>query len=309
MRATVFAANTSASPVIKQFRRGLLLSALLVTGGLTWAQNITVSAPSVTFTAKQIVGTTSASKSVTIVNSSASSQPISIVMSGDFTESDNCSGSVAGNGSCTTNIVLTPTLAGSISGAATIYDNSHNLLAFVGLKGTGEAPVTVAPASLSFTGGTIGTQSAAKTFNITNNTTGTVTINSITTNASDYTITTGTCLTTALPKAGSCTVSVTVTPTSAADDGAIIITDNAANSVPQVVKLTSAATAGTSPITLSKATLTFKTLSGTISAIQMVTVTNTSAATVTLGTITASADFAISSTTCTSSLAPSVKCT
>src|SRR5208337_2002000 len=49
-------------------------------------------------------------------------------------------------------------------GAATIDDNSNNLLAFVGLSGTGQAPVTAAPATVAFTGGTVGTISAAKTF-------------------------------------------------------------------------------------------------------------------------------------------------
>jgi hypothetical protein len=310
MRATAFAANTSASSFSKQFHRALLLSALIVTASLnSWAQNITVSPASLTF-AKQIVGTTSSSKAVTISNSGASAQPIVIVMSGDYTETDTCSGSVPGSGSCTAKISFTPTLVGSIKGAASIYDNSKNLLAFVGITGTGEAPVTTAPTSLSFTGGTIGTKSAAKTFKITNNTTGTVTINSITTNVTDYTITTGTCLTTPLAKAGSCTVTVTVTPTSAVDDGAIIITDNAPNGLPLAVKLTSAATGGTTtPISLSKTSLTFKAVTGGISATQTITVKNSSASAVTMRTISASSDYAIVSNSCPGSLAAAGTCT
>ncbi|MGB8011989.1 MAG: Ig-like domain-containing protein [Terriglobales bacterium] len=310
MIATTFAAKISASSLNKQFQRVLLLSALVAMTSLSALAQIVVSPASETFTAKQLIDTTSASKSVTITNNGASAQAISIVMSGDYTETDNCSGSVAGGGgSCTLKISFAPTLVGTIEGAASIYDTSKNLLAFVGLKGTGEAPVTASPASLSFTAGTIGTTSAAKTFKITNNTAANVTINSITTNVSDYTITTGTCLTAAILPTKFCTVTVQVTPTSAADDGAIIITDNAPNAVPQVVKLTSAATAGTSPISLSKTSLTFKALSGTTSAAQTITVTNTSGSTVTLGTITASADFAISATTCTSSLAAAGTCT
>jgi hypothetical protein len=311
MRATAFAASTSASSFSKQFHRVLLLSALIVTASLnSWAQNITVSPASLTF-AKQIVGTTSSSKAVTISNSGASAQPIVIVMSGDYTETDTCSGSVPGSGSCTAKISFTPTLVGSIKGAASIYDNSKNLLAFVGITGTGEAPVTTAPTSLSFTGGTIGTKSAAKTFKITNNTTGTVTINSITTNVTDYTITTGSCLTTPLAaKTGNCTVSVTVTPTSLADDGAIIITDNAPNGLPLAVKLTSAATGGTTtPISLSKTSLTFKAVTGGISATQTITVKNSSASAVTMGKISASSDYAIVSNTCPGSLAAAGTCT
>ena len=106
-------------------------------------------------------------------------------------------------------------------------------------------------------------------------------------------------------------MTVTVTPTSAADDGAIIITDNAPNAVPLVVKLTSklAGTAPTAPISLSKTTLTFKALSGTTSAAQTITVTNSTASAVTMGAITASTDYAILNNTCPSSLAAAAKCT
>jgi RHS repeat-associated protein len=270
---------------------------------------LTVSPASLKF-AKQLIDTTSNPQTVTISNGGASAQPINIVMSGDYTESDNCSGSVAAGGSCIAKISFAPTIVGAIKGAASIYDSSNNLLAFVGLTGTGGAPVTAAPASLSFTGGTIGTTSAPKTFKITNTTTGTVTINSITTSVTDYTITTGTCLTAPLaPKTGNCTVTVTVTPTSAVDDGAILITDNAPNALPLEVKLASAATAGTSPLSLSKLSLTFKTLSGTTSAAQTVTITDTSASAVTMGAITASSDYAILNNTCPSSLAAAAKCT
>ena len=270
---------------------------------------LTVSLSSLKFS-KQLIDTASVTKPVTITNNAASAQPINIVMSGDYTENDNCRGSVAAGGSCTVNISFAPTQVGAIKGAASIYDNSNNLLAFVGLTGTGGAPVTAAPASLSFTGGTIGTTSAAKTFKITNTTTAAVTISSITTNVTDYTVTTGTCLTTPLaPKTGNCTVTVTVTPTSAVDDGSIFISDNAPNAFPLEVKLASAATSGTSPLSLSKLSLAFKTLSGTTSAAQTITVTNTSASAVTMGAITASTDYTILDNTCPSSLAPAAKCT
>ena len=309
MCATALAANPSTTSAAKQIRSGLLLSVLLVAATLSaWAQNITVSPARVTFP-KTVVGVTSGFKAVTIANKGGSAQAVNLVTSGDFSETDNCGGSIAAGKSCKVNIYFTPTQVGSISGATGIYDNSNNLLAFVGLAGSGIAPVTTAPAGLSFTSGTIGTQSATQTFQIVNNTSSTVHITGITTNVPDYQIGTGTCLTTPLAAAGSCTVSVQVTPTSAVDDGAIIVTDDAPNAVPQVVKLTSSAKAGTAPISLSKTSLTFTTPSGATSAPQTVTVTNSSSATVTLGTITATADYVISGTTCTSSLAAKGKCT
>jgi hypothetical protein len=147
MRATAFAANSSASSIAKQFHRVLLLSALFVTASLNSFAQIAVSPASLTF-AKQLIDTTSTSKPVTITNNGASAQAVNIVMSGDYTETDTCGGSIAGGGgSCTAHIFFTPTLVGSIKGAASIYDNSKNLLAFVGLTGTGGAPVTTAPTS------------------------------------------------------------------------------------------------------------------------------------------------------------------
>ena len=61
---------------------------------------------------------------------------------------------------------------GPISGAVSIYDDNKNLLAFAGLTGSAEAPVSTAPTSLSFGAVPIGTLSTAKTFKITNNSAG-----------------------------------------------------------------------------------------------------------------------------------------
>jgi hypothetical protein len=309
MRATALAAKISASSFANQLHRVLLLLALVAMASLNSLAQITVSVASIKFTAKQLIDTTSASKPVTISNGGASAQPIVIVMSGDFTESDNCSGSVAGGGNCTANISFAPTIVGAISGAASIYDNNKNLLAFVGLTGTGEAPVTTAPTSLNFGAGTIGTLSAAKTFNITNNTASSINVTAITA-SSDYVLSTGTCLTTAIAHAGHCTVSVQVQPTSATDDGAVIITTNAPNATPLAVALSATATGGAAdPISLSKSSLTFKEVTGGTSASQSITVTNTSGATLTLGTITASSDYAIGSNTCGASLGIGGTCT
>jgi large repetitive protein len=270
-----------------------------------------VSPASVTFKTKQVVGTTSPSKPVTITNNGAAAQAINIVMSGDFTETDNCAGSVAGGGgTCTANIFFSPTLVGAISGATTIVDPSKNLLAFVGLAGTGLAPVTTAPASLSFGAVPIGTTSATKTFKITNNSPAAINVTGIAA-SSDYTVTnTGTCLSAVLNHAASCTVTVDVTPTSPVDNGAIIIAHNAPNGLPVVVKLSATGTGGpTTSISLSKTSLTFKVVTGGVSASQTITVTNTSGAALTMGTITASSDYAIVNNLCPSSLAAAGTCT
>jgi PKD repeat protein len=301
-------ASTFTSPISKRFHTVLLLAALFVAGGVSASAQITVSKASLTLPST-FVGTTSASTALKVTNEGAAAQPIDIVMSGDFTETDNCSGSIAAGGSCTANISFAPTFTGAISGAASIYNNSDSLLALVGLKGTGKAPLTTTPTSLSFTGQTIGVLSTAQTLKIANASSNSVTITAIKASA-DYTINTGTCLTAPLAGGASCTVSVQVQPTSAKDDGAIIITANAPDATPLVVKLTSAATGGpTTPISLSKTSLTFKGVSGGTSAAQTVTVTNKSASAVTMGAISASSDYAIVGNTCTGSLATGKTCT
>ena len=279
------------------FSRALITALVLATASVALsAQNITVSPATLKFS-KTVVDITSASKSVTVSNTGASSQAVAFVMSGDFSETDNCNGSIAGGGSCTLKVSFTPTQAGAISGAASIYDNNHNLLALVGLTGSGAAPVSTAPASLSFGSVPIGTLSSAKTFKITNGNPTAVTITSISP-SSDYVVNTGTCLSGALNPKASCTVSVQVQPTQATANGAIVITDNASNGTPLAVALSASGTGSSnSPLSLSKTSLTFKkTVAGGTSPSQSVTVTNTSGSAVTMGAITASSDYSETNT-------------
>jgi hypothetical protein len=299
------AVNISASSVAKQFRQILVVTALIAIASLSCWASVTVSPASETF-AKTFVGVTSAAKSVTITNTGASAQAIKFVMSADFSETDNCLGSVAAGKSCTVNLSFTPTLVGSISGAAGIYDNGNNLLAFVGLTGTSAASVSVSPTSIAFTGGSVGSQSAMKIFNVTNNTTSNFNITGVTTNVTDYQIDPGDCWNgspTQLAAGASCMVTVQVTPTSATDNGAIIVTTDLAGATPLVVKLTSAATGITNPISFTPATLTFTTTSGGTSAAQTVTV-KASSSSVALGQIAPSSDYIISGDSCSNATLP-----
>src|ERR1700732_190242 len=110
---------------------------LLMTASASLHAQLSVSAPSVTFTVKQVVGTTSTTKPVTVTNNGASAQAFIATASGDFNESDTCSGSIGAGGTCVLNISFSPTLVGSVTGAVTLRDGSGNLLAFVTTTGTG----------------------------------------------------------------------------------------------------------------------------------------------------------------------------
>ncbi len=290
MRAA--AVNASTLPSISPRFSRILIVALVVVMGASlrlWAQNITTTDANLTF-AKQALGSTSGGQLVIITNNGATSQAVTITASPQFTETDNCAGSIAGGASCNMNVYFTPANVGTVPGALTIDDNSGNLLASIGLKGTGEIPLVAAPASISFGGIPIGSTSTAKNLKITNLDPSAVTITGINA-SSDYIVNTAPCMNVTLNPGKYCTMTVEAQPTSAVDNGAIVISDSLGGT-PLVVALSATGTGGGSPtLSLDKTTLTFKGAAGGISAVQTVTVTNTTANPVTMGAITASSGY------------------
>src|SRR5271157_5948792 len=113
MRAANVITRISSSVSVR-VSRVLITAFVLMAASLSLSAQITVSPASIKFKTKQVVGTTSSSQPVTISNGGASAQPIVIVMSGDFTETDNCAGSVAAGGSCKANISFAPTQLGAV---------------------------------------------------------------------------------------------------------------------------------------------------------------------------------------------------
>jgi hypothetical protein len=103
---------------------------------------VTLAPASLTFAA-QAVGTTSASQTVTLTNSSGATLTIaSIVASGDYSAAAGggtpCGGSVATGATCTFNVTFTPNATGTISGAATVNHNAPLGPAVIKLTGTGQ---------------------------------------------------------------------------------------------------------------------------------------------------------------------------
>jgi hypothetical protein len=276
----------------------LFVIAFLTFGGSVFAQSVSLSPTSLTFTS-QVIGTTSPSKPILLTNNSGTAQPVSIFVSGDFTESDNCGGTVGANLSCNISAFFAPTAVGKITGAITVTDGSGHLLGFVGLTGTGEAPVTAAPTTLNLGTVAIGTTSApSKPVKITNNTKATITFTI--TSSSDYTVQPGTCSTLSLAAGKNCSLTVTVTPTSTGTNlGSLIITDNAPSGTPLAVGLTVIGSgSANAPFSLSKSSLKFTATNGGVSASQSVTLTNTSGSPLTLNSITPSSDFTDTPTGC-----------
>jgi hypothetical protein len=121
------------------------------TGASTIAK---LSPPSLTF-ANQTVGTTSNAQSVTLTNTGgASLSIISVAVSGDASQNNNCGSSVAVKASCTFSITFNPTNGGSRTGAIAVIDTAEGSPQTITLSGTGE-DFTIAAAAGSSTSATV----------------------------------------------------------------------------------------------------------------------------------------------------------
>jgi hypothetical protein len=256
----------------------------------------TSSAPVASFTpssltfASQNTNTTSAAQNVTVTNNGPGTLTITgIAITGanpsDYAQTDTCPlspSTLAVNGTCTISVTFTPTAAGTRTASVTITDNGSGSPQAVSLTGTGVAPVPAvgwSPTSLTFANQNTNTTSAVQNVTVTNNGPGVLTITGIAitgANSGDY-AQTNTCplSPSTLAVNGTCTVSVTFTPTAAGTRTAsIAITDNGSGS-PQAVSLTGTGVTPIPAVTLAPSSLTFANQNtNTTSAAQNVTVTN-----------------------------------
>ncbi len=176
--------------------------------------------------------------------------------------------------------------------------------AFVFKIGPGSDPaVTFDPGALQYSAQTIGVASSTQTVLLRNMGSAPLTVSSIA--ATGDFAETDNCAT-SVPAAGSCTFSVTFTPTAAGlRSGTVVIQDDAAGS-PHRITLSGT---GTGPAaTLAPSGLTFNGQSvGTTSAAQTVTLTNSGTTALSISSIQASGDYA-QTNNCTSSLTASSSC-
>ncbi|MBV9340035.1 MAG: choice-of-anchor D domain-containing protein [Acidobacteria bacterium] len=279
-----------------------------VSQGATMVSMVAPTPASLKF-APQAVGTTSASATMILKNTGSGSTSLTIAISGDFGETDNCAGNLGAKKNCTVHVMFSPTSAGKISGAVTISDNSSTSPQVVGLSGTGVVPLVFSPTSLTFGNTAVGSTSNPQTVTITNKAASSVSLALSAT--ADFAISTTTCGST-LASAGSCSVSITFTPVAnGKSSGALIATDNSATS-PQELGLSGTGSgAGASPLLFSPATLTFSNqANGTTSSAKTVTVKNNGKVSLTLGSsFPISANFSINANSCSGvKLSPAATC-
>ena len=190
-----------------------------------------LSAPSLSF-GNQAVGTTSTSQTITLSNTGNSALAVSgIVASASFGETNNCGGSVAANAACTINITFTPAASGPLSGTVTATDNSNGVpgsTQTVNLTGTGTAPVAgVSPSTLTYAALAVNSTSSAQTVTLSNTGNAALAISGI--SASTNFAQTNNCGSSVAAN-GSCTISVTFTPTAGGSlAGTLTVTDNSNN--------------------------------------------------------------------------------
>ena len=193
---------------------------------------------------RQVIGTTSVSKTVTLSNTGDKQltiSEISVTPSGDFAIASNtCGGKLAPGGQCKVSVAFTPTFLGTVTATLMFSDNDPNSPQSVPLTGTGVLPATLMPASPSFPKTVVGTTSLPKTFTLTNNQTVTLD-NIVISTTGDFAVSATTCATSLAAKSR-CTIDVTFTPTGKGKrNGTLSVNDSASNS-PQVSTLTGTGT-------------------------------------------------------------------
>src|SRR5882762_8082707 len=276
--------------------QGLLALAILsCSAQMAGAQTLT---PTSLSFGNWVVHTTSTSKAVVLNNTTTAPLAIgSISVSGDFGQTSTCPiapAMLAAGGNCKISVTFTPTVLGVRAGTLTVSDNAANTPQTAQVSGTGLTPVGLSSSSLVFGSQSVNTTSAAKVVTLQNNQTVPLMITGISTSG-DFAQTSNCPLSpTTLAAKSSCTISVTFTPTAlGARTGKLTVNDNAPNT-PQTAQLSGT---GTGSVTLSAASLSFgNQVFGTTSAVKSLTVKNNQAVPLTIFGISASGDFAKTST-------------
>ena len=264
------------------------------------------------------VGSTTATQTVTLTNTSDVNLTISsIVASAGFTETNACSASLAPNASCTINTAFSPTTAGAQTGTLTFTNSDVGSPQVIALTGTGtqvSAPVVnLNPTSIAFGNQTVNTTSNTTVVALSNTGTAPLTISSISltgTNPTDFADVSACGASLAIN--ASCNIAVTFTPASATGFAASLsVADNATGS-PHTVALSGTGIAAAPIAALSPGTLAFaNTPVGSTATSQTLTLSNTGNAALSITGITVTGanptDFA-ETNTCGTSLAASSTC-
>lgn len=271
------------------------------------------------------IGSTSAAQNITVSNTGNAALSISAITpsSAEFVVAGGtCSagGSVTAGANCTVSMALRPTgSAGARSGSLSIAHNAAGSPGTVTLGGTATAaaaPVASLTASLAFGSVNVGTTSTAQTATLSNTGIAPLTLGSIATGSTEFTVSGGTCAAGgSVAASASCTVNLSFTPSAAGARSATLVVSHNAASAQSSTSLSGTGVALAPVIGLSPASLSFSQVVNSASVAQTVTLSNTGNAALTLGTLSLggaqAAEFQFATgTTCAAggSVAPNASC-
>jgi len=190
----------------------------------------------------QTVGATSAPMMTTLTNVGIVAVTItSIVITGPnssaFAQMNNCSTTIAPNGTCVISVTFTPTMLQSYNASLAINDSAAGSPQVVPLSGVGNGPILmISPSSIIFPEQYVGTSGLPQSVTLTNNGNSPLIISSVTTSPTDFGSLNA--CGNSLSVGSSCSIGVFFDPTTGGTrNGTLSIADNAAGS-PQMVPLT-----------------------------------------------------------------------
>lgn len=191
-----------------------------------------------------VLGKKSPAQGVTLSNSSPNTISISSIAltgadPGDFSQTNNCGSTLAGNSSCTIAVVFSPNVINTRTATLSISDNAPGSPQTASLQGAG-TEANLSPSSLTFAAQTVGTTSSPQVVTLTNaSTVTTMSISGISitgANASEF-AQTATCGSSLGPNQ-SCTISVTFSPKATGKRVAQLALSDDGGGSPQTVPLT-----------------------------------------------------------------------
>ncbi len=256
---------------------------------MSFAQSVTLTPTSLAFSS-QVFEITSAPKTVTLKNTGRAALNISSMTASGGFSTTSCPATIAAGATCQFTVTFTPNVLGAVNGAITIVDNAIPGTQVVSLTGTGAAPITFSPASLSFSSTAIGTTSAPKSVTLTNNSPSEFDLSSIATSG-DYNVSSNGC--NVVAAGGNCTIAITFSPTMKGTiPGELTIGDNVTFE-PHTVALSGSGTGTvTNTVSLQPSKLTFPNQAiSTVSAGQTVTLKNTGRTSLTIGSVVTSGNY------------------
>ena len=252
----------------------------------------------------QLVNTSSTAQTIVFTNTGTAAAAIaSVAPTANFSDTTNCTGSIAPGASCSVNVVFAPTTTGSLSGTVTITDTAGSQVVTVQGLGVSRG-LAVTPSFEIFGAQVVGTISQAQTLTAQNTGTTTLTLKPIVVSSN---FTESDECSAALAPGATCSISLSFSPTSTgALAGSLVVSDTAG----AVTTLVTLSGQGALPgINASPSTISFGSLPvHTTSQAQTVTVSNTGSAPLQIGSVSGTGDFAETDNCAEKTIAPGSYC-